>query len=116
MVQDFHHFDEGFRFRTVCLLVLTNALGSFQTPSTWKDRAATWSAFAREAAGHTGAALLQVFLKGLVLFSLRTVSMRSSSAVAAMQEICSLILRHGGRGAERWFCNMLCRPEWERLK
>lgn len=45
LVQDFHHFDEGFRFKTVCLLVPTNALGSFRTPSTWRDGAATWSAF-----------------------------------------------------------------------
>lgn len=58
MVQDFHHFDEGFRFRTVCLLVLTNALGSFQTPLRGGTGLRLGVRFAQEAAGHTGAALL----------------------------------------------------------
>lgn len=70
------------------------------------DLNSTWSGL-KDSGTYRAAALCWVFLKALVLFSLRMVSMQSLLRVAAMQDICSLILRQRGRGAEGWFCNRL---------
>lgn len=118
LAQDFHHFDEGFRFRTMCFLFTKNSFKQAVPEALQRGgMGAEFQVTLTE--GQRDTLLLPfpwLFLKAWFCFTWERFQCGPSAPVAVMQDICSLILRHGGRGAERWFCNRLCRPEWERLK